>query len=273
MPHPLSLHHLCALDLDPPGLIRTARAAGFDYVCIFTRGMDESGFIFPLVTPQLLRETRAALAETGIRVNNIEVFYITPDIDIAGCRENLEIGASLGARTCSAIIGDDDPIRAADNFAALAEMGKSYGLPPAIEAMAMSACGSIDHAAELGRAAGHVDGCLAVDSLHLFRTGGSPADLARLGPSMIGSVQINDGPLIMPVDNHVFEAMTERLLPGEGEFPLRDFVANLPEDCVISVEVPNHAARAKHPDPISWATALYRSASQVITSAEGARMK
>jgi hypothetical protein len=37
------------------------------------------------------------------------------------------------------------------------------------------------------------------------------------------------------------EAMFGRMIPGTGAFPLRDFIAALPEDVMISLEVPRMA--------------------------------
>jgi hypothetical protein len=37
------------------------------------------------------------------------------------------------------------------------------------------------------------------------------------------------------------EAMFDRMVPGEGELPLRDWIAALPADCAIGIEVPNMA--------------------------------
>lgn len=269
MSHSLSLHQLSVLDLNPLDLIRTAHAAGFSHVCLFTQGMDGSGFTFPLVTPgDMLRETKAALADSGIKVFNLEVFYIHPDVDVADYRAGLELGASLGGTRCTAIIGDPDVARATDNFAKFSELGLSVGVRPAIEFMAMSAANAIDAAARIATGAGYPDGSIALDALHLIRTGGSPADIVRLGNHRLGSIQICDGPLALPQTEHVAEAMGGRLLPGQGQFPLRDFVAALPEDCVISVETPNDAQRAGHPDAISWAKAMHRAASAVTGGAE-----
>lgn len=268
MPHPLSLHQLALMELDPLALIRTAHLAGFQKVCLFTQGMGGSGFTFPLVTPETRRETIAALRDTGIAINNIEVFAIHPEVDVAGYTATLELGAALGGKSATAIIVDPDAARAAENFAKLCELAGAFGIRPAIEFMAMSTVRSIGAAAAIGQAAGYTTGCVAIDALHLIRTGGSPADVAALDPAMIGSVQICDGPLVMPEDRHVHEAMEGRLLPGQGEFPLRAFVESLPKGIGISVETPNSALRAQHPDALSYARAMHRAATHIVGSAE-----
>ncbi len=261
MPHPLSLHQLAVMELTPPELIRTAHAAGFDKVCLFTQGMDGSGFTFPLVTRgQSQRDTQAALDETGIKVNHIEVFFLHPEVDVTAYRAGLELGAELGGRTATAIIGDPEATRAADNFGKLCELANSVGIRPAIEFMKMSTIDSIEKAAEIGRLSGHPAGCIALDTLHLIRTGGGPDALAKIDPAAIGSVQINDGPLAMPEDRQVWEAMQGRLLPGQGEFPLADIIGLLPADITLSVECPNDEQRAEHADVVAFARNLHRAA-------------
>jgi sugar phosphate isomerase/epimerase len=56
---------------------------------------------------------------------------------------------------------------------------------------------------------------------------------------LIGSVQLCDAPLASPPPSAIIdEARGNRLLPGEGELPLRELLAVLPEDVPLSAEVP-----------------------------------
>lgn len=267
MSHPLSMHHLSALDLTAPQLIRAAHAAGFSHVCLFTAPWPTDDFRFPVVTAgPLLTETRAALDETGLRAFNVDPFMLWPEVDISSYKEGLEIGASLGATSATVVVGDPDHARAADNFGKLSELAKPFGIHPAVEFMMLSSVRSLDQAVKLVTAGGNVERSIAIDVLHLMRTGGTPADVARLDPAIIGNVQINDGPLTMPEDRQVFEAMQGRMLPGSGQFPLRELLAILPGNCPISAETPNDDERRKHGDAASWAKALYKATTDVIAA-------
>jgi hypothetical protein len=44
------------------------------------------------------------------------------------------------------------------------------------------------------------------------------------------------------VDNYPEESLFERMVPGEGELPLRDILAVLPPGLVIGLEVPMRTA-------------------------------
>lgn len=266
MPRALSLHHLSNLDIAAPELIRVAHEAGFSHVCLFTMGWPSPDFAFPVVTPgPLLDETRAALADTGVRLFNSDAPFLWPEVDVKGYEPGLELAASLGAQHATAVIDDPDLARATDNFGKLYELAGSYGIHACIEFMMMGTVNSIDAAARMAKAAGAGKGAIAVDTLHLIRTGGSAADIARLDPVLIGNIQINDGPPAMAEGMpQVAEAMTGRLWPGQGSFPLKDILAALPDDATLSVEAPNDAQRKRFPDTLSWAKALYEAASSAV---------
>lgn len=266
MPRALSLHHLSNLDIAAPELIRAAHGAGFSHVCLFTMGWPSPDFTFPVVDDgQLLKDTRAALAETGIKVFNADAPMLWPDVDVSRYKKGLEVAASFGATNATAVVGDPDFNRATDNFGKLYELGKSVGINCCIEFMMMGTVNSIQDAEKMARAAGALEGSITVDTLHLVRTGGSAADVAKLDPKMIGNIQINDGPPTMPEgDPQIVEAMTARLWPGQGSFPLADIIAALPADSPFSVEAPNDAQRKACPDVQSWANALYKAARSVV---------
>jgi sugar phosphate isomerase/epimerase len=266
MPHALSLHHLSNLDITAPELIRAAHGAGFSHVCLFTMGWPSPDFTFPVVNEgDLLRETRTALADTGVKVFNADAPMLWPEVDVNRYKQGLEVAASFGATNATAVIGDPDFNRATDNFGKLYELAKSVGINACIEFMMMGTVNSIQDAEKMARAAGALEGSITVDTLHLVRTGGSAADVAKLDPQMIGNIQINDGPPTMPEgEPQIVEAMTARLWPGQGSFPLRDIIAALPDGATFSVEAPNDQQRKSYPDTLSWAKALYKAASSVV---------
>ena len=99
MPHALSLHHLSNLDITAPELIRAAHGAGFSHVCLFTMGWPSPDFTFPVVDDgQLLKDTRAALADTGVKVFNADAPMLWPDVDVSRYRKGLEVAGRPGAQ-------------------------------------------------------------------------------------------------------------------------------------------------------------------------------
>ena len=124
-----SLAHLTALSLPPPELIRVAARCGYQSVGLRLLQVAPGTRFYPLMAdPALLRETREAMAETGITMNDIEFIRITPEIDIAALEPFLAVGAELGARWAVASPYDPDLVRLADRFGALCDLAGDHGL-------------------------------------------------------------------------------------------------------------------------------------------------
>lgn len=86
--------------------------------------------------------------------------------------------------------------------------------------------------------------------MHLMRSGSGASELAAVDPGRIGYAQLNDTTLRPRMDNYLEEAMFERLVPGEGDLPLRDILAALPADIVIEIEVPQRSLALAGVSPI-----------------------
>ncbi len=59
-----------------------------------------------------------------------------------------------------------------------------------------------------------------------------------MDPHIIARAQLSDGPAEMPPDRQFAEAIGDRLIPGEGALPLREFLAALPDGITVGLEVP-----------------------------------
>ncbi len=72
--------------------------------------------------------------------------------------------------------------------------------------------------------AGTSNAAIAIDTWHMGKLGITPDDLRRLPSGVLGWVELSDGryeSLPDPVD----ETVNHRRLPGEGEFPIAEYVA------------------------------------------------
>ena len=79
---------------------------------------------------------------------------------------------------------------------------------------------------------------LLIDAMHFYRSGGETSQLAALAPGRIGHVQLCDVPMVSRYSSYGEEAKLYRMAPGDGELPLRDFLAALPKSALIGLEVP-----------------------------------
>ena len=117
-----SLAQLTALRASPPELVRIAAAAGYDYVGLRLLEVT-GGDAWPLATdPQLLRETRAAMQQTGVGVLDVELVRLTPDFDVAALRSTFEVAAELGVRHILSQAHDPDWGRLVHNFGTLCDV-------------------------------------------------------------------------------------------------------------------------------------------------------
>jgi sugar phosphate isomerase/epimerase len=132
--------------------------------------------------------------------------------------------------------GPCDREAAARWLADVADRYAPFGVRLAIEFLGCSEIDSAPEAVALAKAAGRSNIGLCVDSWHVMRGRGLGA-LAGVDPAMVAAIQIDDGPLAPVLDDYIQDCLHHRCPLGEGEFPLRAFLALLPADAPLSVEV------------------------------------
>jgi len=203
-------------------------------------GKDELYPEWSLLEDKALRgEMKAAMADCGVHVGLGEGFRVAPEIEVANYGPQLDIFAELGARTINAIGMEPDAARSLDQYGVIAGMVRARGMDFVIEFAPPHAIDTAEAALRIADALGH-DRCgLLVDAMHFFRSGGTVEQLATLP---VRYAQMCDVPRAAPEGvSYMQEAMFERRVPGAGELPLAEWVAALPADCEIGLEVPNLA--------------------------------
>lgn len=192
--------------------------------------------------PALRRETRAALADTGVRIGLAEGFRVARDLDPAESAADLDLFAELGALRVNAICMDEAMVagstEAADKLGVLADLATARGMLFTIEFFPPEGITSLERALAVVDAIGRDKAHVLLDTTHLFRTGGTVAQVAALDPGVIGYCQLSDGRNAPPDEAYMMTAMFARDVPGEGQLPLRELIAVLPADLTISLEVP-----------------------------------
>lgn len=245
MTRPLGLHQITAMEASPVELVSIAREVGCQQVCIFTHvpvvGLpdQEGGESFPLVTPAMQPQLLARLHECGVTVGNIEFFPVTADVPIENYRPAFALGGELGAARAVTHIHDAVDARAVETLGRLADLAAEYGLGLGLEFMGLTpACNSIGRAAWFVEQVARSNVGIAVDALHLARTGGTPAEIAALPAHHFAYAQICDGRGFHRSADYLPEAL-DRMMPGDGEFPLRAIIEALPQATALDVEVPS----------------------------------
>jgi len=82
---------------------------------------------------------------------------------------------------------------------------------------------TLDTALEVVEGANAPNGGLAFDTWHLGKLEIEPDDLRRVPPRFVSWVELSDGPYGI-ADEWLDEVINRRRLPGEGDFPIRDYV-------------------------------------------------
>lgn len=193
----------------------------------------------PLVTSDNLSSVKAQLDTTGISILNVECFMITPRTDIESFRPALEIGAALQATGVTALLYDADESNVSDKLKQLCVLGQELGLRINIEFMPFSPrWTTLEAAADLIQQLNQPNLGLCIDILHLIRSGGVPDDITRIPKELIHYVQICDSPDGSAHMNYAKEAGSNRLAPGDGVLPIKEFLQALPAETPIEIEVP-----------------------------------
>jgi sugar phosphate isomerase/epimerase len=188
--------------------------------------------------PLLRRELKSVLRDTGVHIGLAEGFRVRPDADLHDRAAALDIVAELGAMRVNAVSMEYDMARTYDQLAVLAEMVNERGLKFIVEFAPPNAINTLSDAVAAADYVGR-DRCqIMVDSMHFFRSGAKLDDIANLDPLLIGYAQLCDAPMISRGGSYMQEAMFARMVPGTGELPLREWIAALPKDLEIGLEVP-----------------------------------
>jgi sugar phosphate isomerase/epimerase len=250
---PVGVGHLTMLDAAPPDWVQLAHDAGFEAVGIRIGAASPVEEPWPMaVGSPMLAATLHRLRDTDMVVQDVEIIAIRPESRADQYDNLFEIGARLGARFFNVMVMDPDVRRAHDTFAALCDRAIPYGLRPSMEGISYTAVRDLSTAFDVLDGTG---GGLIVDPLHIQRSGDDLVDLRRIDRAALSYLQLCDGPLVVPTgipvprrmprgqpatsDDRQLESRAARLLPGEGEIPVVDFVAALPADLPVSVEAPN----------------------------------
>ena len=187
----------------------------------------------------LRREVKAALAATGVEIGIGENLLVAEGpIDLDGWRADLDILSELGTRRVNSVSIEPDFAQNIDKYGALTELCQGYGIDVLIEFVPIFGVVDLQTARAVVEKLGAPNCGLVIDTMHCGRTGITAADLAQLPPELVGYIQLCDAPWKSELD-YIDEAMHERRVPGEGELPLREYLAALPRDVIVSLEVPD----------------------------------
>jgi len=234
----LGIEQLTALGLPPIEFVNVVADVGCN--CISTGLSSMPGYApFSLRDDKVLRrEMIAIMRDRGVSISLGEGCIVRADREMRASGADFDIFHELGAERINTVSMDPDLGRSLDQFGALAEMAAARGMKSCIELCPTLTIDSLSSAVAAVRHVGREDFQLLLDTMHLGRSGATTAEIAALDPAMIGYVQLCDAPLRPTNPDYMDEATFDRMIPGEGELPLHEYLQVLPAGLLVSLEVP-----------------------------------
>jgi sugar phosphate isomerase/epimerase len=238
---PLALGALTILELAPDDMVSCAAEAGYTYVGLRILPATPTEVTWPSIgdTP-LVRSIERRLADTGVRVLDIEIFRLLPETDVRSFVPALETGARLGATQVLVAGNDPDPARLADRFAALCDLAAPLRLTLNVEPMPWTEVKNVGQGLRLLATAARPNAGLLIDPIHFDRGGNVPVDIAAIPRERLFYMQLCDAPAERPRDTEtlIHQARNERLMPGDGQLDLEGILRAMPREIPIALEVP-----------------------------------
>ena len=244
MQHQFSLAHLTILGCTPPEVAYIAARAGYDFVGLrlIPMGVDGEAVCLPL-EKQMLRKTKAALDETGIKLLDIELARILAGQDAKTYAPAMEAAAELGARhvIASAWTTDrSDRDFIVESYAEICDLARPFDLTVDLEFPTFSRLTDLRETVDIVRAANRDNVGILIDTLYLHFAGVQLDELAALPPAWFHFLHISDTVKEIPTtrEGMIRIARGERLYVGEGCIDFTSILNQLP-GVPLSIESPN----------------------------------
>jgi sugar phosphate isomerase/epimerase len=229
----------------PLDTIRAASVGDFDAVGLWVEPAKWSDTI--------TRECRAALADTGLELLDVEVIWLKPDSDMADHKACIDIGAELGAKNVLCVASDPDMSANAARLAELCQHAEGSGMRVALEFGIFTEVKNLRTAMAVLDDVAHPLRALLIDPIHVDRSGTTAAEIAAVPRALLPYAQFCDAPTKRPdpanFDEIIIDAIDLREQCGAGGLPLKAMYDALPAGIPLSIELRSKALREGFPDP------------------------
>lgn len=250
--NPISLASGVVPEFGPVDTIEAARAGGFDMVGLW---VDPAQW-----TAQDTRDSRAALAATGLPLLDVEVVWIKPDSADDDHRKVIDVGAELGAANVLCVSSDPDHARTADRLDMLCRHAEGSGIRVALEFGIFTEVKNLTAALAVLDRIDHPLKALLIDPIHVDRSGSSIAEVAKVDPALLPYAQFCDAPAVRPdpadFDAVIHDAINLREQCGDGALPLAALYHALPPGIPLAIELRSQALREAFTHPALRARAV-----------------
>ncbi|MEM9236102.1 MAG: sugar phosphate isomerase/epimerase [Verrucomicrobiota bacterium] len=217
-------------NLDAAEEIRVAAEAGYDAIEPWLGKLEEY-----VKGGGKLTDLRMRLEDGGLTVESAIGFanWIVDDDSqrakgFEQAKRDMDVIAQLGGKRIAAAPagapGDRaiDPMKAAERYRQLLELGDELGVVPQIEMWGGNkSIGRVSTAIFIAMEAAHPKACFLGDVYHTYKGGSEFASLLQLGPQALQTFHMNDYPADPPRETIRDE---HRVYPGDGIAPLSEIL-------------------------------------------------
>jgi sugar phosphate isomerase/epimerase len=231
----IGLAWLTVPELPAPEQVSVAAQAGYTHVGL--RLIPVANQVLPAFDE---RETARRLADTGVKVLDVEVFRLAPETRVAGFEATIAAAARLGATELLVHGARRDRRAGRKRRSNESHRRPRHGLGANLEPMPWVDVSNVAKAKRILDGAERNNSALLVDAIHFFREDNRLPELAALPRKYLRYMQLCDAPGQRPADMQeiIRQARSDRLFPGEGALDLERLMRALPADLAISVETP-----------------------------------
>ena len=254
----IGLAALTVLELPHEEQVGVAAAAG--YTDVGLRLVPVAGQ--PFNHPLRMAELEMRLADTGLRVLDVEVFRLTGETRVQDFEPAFAAAARLRATDLLVHGADAETDRLVDTFGRFCDLAGKHDLAANVEPMPWVEISTIGKALRLLEWASRPNGGLLVDAIHFFRAGDDLEALSNVPRRWLRYAQFCDARTERPSDMQeiIRQARSDRLMPGEGGLDLPGLLRALPPDLPLSLEIPY----AKTLPPLERARRALESTRQIL---------
>jgi sugar phosphate isomerase/epimerase len=197
--------------------------------------------------PQMLRQTKRALAETGLRVHDIELARVYEGLHPTKYLPAMEVAAELGAKAVLSSIWSGERDFYVEKFGEICDLAKPFGLTVDLEFVPIAVVRNLAGAVDLLRAVDRSNAGLMIDIHHFHRARDKPESLDAVPRGWFHFLHLCDAPAEIPTDrDEMIRILREaRLYVGEGGIDVAGILDHIPP-CVHSIELPNKAYHTEY---------------------------
>jgi sugar phosphate isomerase/epimerase len=232
----IGLAALTVLELPHHEQVSVAAQAGYTHVGLRLVAVAGQPYNYPLD----VAEVEKRLADTDVRMLDVEVFRLTPETKIPELESVMAAAQRLGATELLVHGADPDEARLIETFGRLCDLAARHGLSANLEPMPWVDVSNVAKAVRILDGAARANGGLLVDAIHFYRGGDTPQVLAKVGRQRLRYMQLCDARPERPSDMQeiIRQARGDRLFPGEGGLDLKGLLRALPAGIPLSLEIP-----------------------------------